>query len=79
MFRGVSVANEQFRRDAAAVRAGAAEGAAFYKRDVHSGGTAFDGGGNRVSAAKDNEIDRSDIGALQANRGHDSAELCGQE
>jgi hypothetical protein len=38
------------------VRACAAEWAAFYKRDFHSGRAAVDGRGNRVSAAKDNEI-----------------------
>jgi hypothetical protein len=82
MFRGVSVANEQFRRNAAAVWACAAEGAAFYKRDFDSGRAAFDGRGNRVSAAKDNEIEMFVFHArfiAVAPLPYKRIELCGQE
>ena len=43
VFRGVSVANEQFRRNAASVRASSAKGTAFHEGDIHPGRAAFDG------------------------------------
>lgn len=74
---GVGVTDEQLRGNAAAVRAGSAKRATFDKGNVHAGGTAVDGGRDRISAAEDNEIvmlgihaktGRSGTGCLQVNR-----------